>query len=424
MYKNSRKRKNKHFTFIQINNRKRSIKNHLKYAKKNKRNYFVNGRLKKDLLYKVVNSKNEKFIKSMSILLGISAVAVIFVSIFFLRYIKGITTELPSPDNPFRGKDQTSIIYASNDNENGEKEILYTVFGEENRELVKIEEVPEIVKWSVLAAEDIDFYNHSGVDPGGVYKAATNYFLDTGESRGGSTITQQLIKQTTLGDEYSVDRKFREMLLAMEVEKLYSKDQILEMYLNVNNYGSNVYGIKTAAKFYFGKELSELTLSEAAIIARIPQSPVANSPTLSPDPKEGQKKALEGREYILSQIENNLDKVNSFIQNDSNLFNLEKIQAAREEIPSYLQPKISIQAPHFVFYVEEVLTTKPYNNGTPFTLNELQSGGYRIYTTLDTNIQEVALKNVQDGVNRYGMPYGGHNAAAVVTDPKTGDVLA
>lgn len=422
--KKGRRQSKKYITFIHIDKRKKSIKNHNKLISKNKRSYLLKGQSKSNITKRINKIKDGKLLRLMTIPVGISLISIIVAVLGVMYYLKFVTTQLPSPDNPFKNKPESTFILASNTNEKNENEVLYTIFGDENRETISIEEVPDHVKWTVLAAEDIDFYNHRGFDLGGIYKAFLNYSLDVGSTRGGSTITQQLVKQTTLTNEQSIDRKLKELGISIEVERKYSKDEILEMYLNVNNYGSNIYGIGTAAKFYFGKNIKDLTLAEAATLAQIPRSPVYYSPTLAPDPNLGKQNAFDGRNYVLKQMENNLEKINSYIENDDNIILKEEIEAAKHEVLVYKEPRVGIKSPHFVFYVEELLTKNNYNNGKPFELAELQTGGYKIYTTLDTNIQKIAEEEVVSGIDNISSKYGGYNGAAVITRPSTGDVLA
>jgi membrane peptidoglycan carboxypeptidase len=414
----------KYKTNIDLKKRKKSLKNNSRFAKRNTRNYAVRSGTRKSPLSKIKKARRAKIQKAIAIVVGIAFFVGIVLFLFLLWALQDVTSQLPSPDDPFKGKDESSIIYASNERSETDPEVLYKVFGDENRDFIDIEEIPEHVKWAVLAAEDVDFYEHPGFDLGGLIKAGLYEVFGVGSPRGGSTITQQLIKLTSLGPERTYERKIKEIIFALQVERLYTKDEILEMYLNVSPYGSNVYGIKTAAKFYFGKEPKDLTLSEAAILVRIPQSPVYNSPTLAPDPELGKENALIGREYVLNQMETHLDKINDHIESDDDIVLLEEIEAAREEEPVYKEPRIDITAPHFVFYVQEMLTTGEYNNGSPFDLSEIQTGGYKIYTTLDTQVQGIAEEEVAAGVNTYSLPRGGHNGAAIVTDPKNGDILA
>ncbi len=415
----------KYSTKINLKNRKGNLKNQSRFARKNSRRYVAGSSRFSNPLNKMSKARKEKIQKALAIVLGVFFVVGLVGFIKAMSFLQGITAELPSPDAPFGKKNEASVIYAANTlPDSDEYEQLYKVFGEENRDFIDIENVPEHVKWAFLAAEDIDFYEHPGFDVGGLIKAGMYEVFGFGSPRGGSTITQQLIKQTALTSERSYERKIKELVMSLQVERLYGKDEILEMYLNVIPFGSNVYGLKTAAKFYYNKQVSDLTIAEAAVLARIPQSPVYNSPTLAPDPEEGKAAALEGRDYVLSQMMGNLDKINDHIESDDNIIIEEEINEAYEAEMVYVEPRIDIKAPHFVFYVQQLLTNRPYNNGEPFELPEIQTGGYKIYTTLDMNMQKIAEEEVLSGVNTYAMPRGGHNGSAIVTRPDNGDILA
>lgn len=414
----------KYTTKIDLNKRKSNLKNHSRFTKKNSRNYSFGGFKSINPLARFDKAKKEKLKKAAAVVFGVLFVAGFFGFIFGMSYLQSITAQLPSPDAPFGKRNEASVIYASNTNDDGENEQLYKVFGEENRDYIKIDEVPEYVKWAIVSAEDVDFYDHPGIDIGGIIKALAYELFKIGTPRGGSTITQQLIKQTSLTSDRSYERKIQEIILALQVERLYSKDQILEMYINVNNFGSNVYGLKTAAKFYFNKEVKDLNLAEAAVLARIPQNPVYNSPTLAPDPEDGKERAERGREYVLEQMEKNLNKINDHIESDDNIIVMDEIEEAKTYELKYEKPRINIKAPHFVFYIQKLLTQRNYNNGVPFELSQIQTGGYKIYTTLDMNVQRIAEEEVLNGVNKYAKPYGGNNGAAIITRPASGDIVA
>lgn len=412
----------KYQTKINLNKRKQNMVSHSRFARKNKRNYFTGTPKFSNPLNRLSKAKREKVQKVGAIILGVFFIAFLSAFIGLMFYIKSVTEELPSPDAPFGDKAEATIIYASNQNpETGRNEQLYTLFGEEDREFIEIESIPDHVKWSFLAAEDVDFYEHPGFDLGGLVKAGLYEVFKIGSPRGGSTVTQQLIKQTVVGSDRTYERKIKEILMAMEVERRYSKDEILEMYLNTINFGSNKHGLKRAAEFYYGKDVKDLTLAEAAVLARIPNSPTENSPTLSPN---GAENALIGKAYTLDQMERNLDKINDRIESDDNIILKEEIEEARNAEMVYIEPRIDIEAPHFVFYVQKLLTTKGYNNGEPFDLNELRTGGFNVYTTLDTTIQDIAVEEVENAAVKYAAPFGASNAAVIITKPGTGDVLA
>lgn len=390
------------------NGSKRSYHTAKWQAKKNKRSYRK---------HKVKSYQSAIASSLTTILITI----IFFVSIGF-AYVQYISKDLPSPDKPFSPQNLTSNFY----DRNGQP--LYRFFGEENRDQVHLEEIPPLQIWAILAAEDIEYYEHSGVDINGIASCAIDGLKNNKVTCGASTVTQQLIKQTALSSEVKFDRKFREIILAFQIEQLYSKDEILEMYLTVIPEGSNVYSINSASKFYFGKRPDQLNLAEMAILAAIPQNPSQLSPTKSSDPVHVQELLTVRKEYVLSQMEENMDYINNMIiehhGEDAELLTQEMIDEAREYELAYKNPDYEIIAPHFIFYVQDQLTTGNYNNGQPFTIEELQTGGYKIWTTLDQEFQIKAEEQVVKGVNEYGSKYGAENAGMVVMQPKTGEILA
>ncbi|WKZ28304.1 MAG: penicillin-binding protein [Candidatus Dojkabacteria bacterium] len=368
---------------------------------------------------KLKQEKVRKFLYSF----GAVMLIIITVGLIFgLAYVQSITEDLPSRDKPFGNKSAASVIYDRNGKE------LYRVFGDENRDPVALSEVPQLLQWAFLAAEDIDFYSHPGVDLTAIIRCGF-VFLREGESAcGGSTITQQLIKQTALTNERKLERKIKEVILALQIERERSKEEILEMYLTVAPEGSNIYGVTSAAKVYFGKDLKDLNLAEMSILAAIPQDPTRLSPTKSANPERAQE-LVKGRQmYVLGQMERYMDTINERIKEaegeDAQLLTKEMIEEAREFELVYEKPRFQINAPHFVFYVQKLLQQRPYNNGEPFALSDIETGGYRIYTTLDLEYQEIAQEQVQKGVDVQGKQFGAENAAIVALNPKNGEILA
>jgi penicillin-binding protein 1A len=372
-------------------------------------------------------AKKKNFLKSKRVKKIIYIILLFFVVAFFvgligiLTYVQSLTEDLPSPDKPFGPKNSASEIYDRNG------KLLYRVFADQNADPVKMDDVPELLKWSFLAAEDIDFYSHPGVDIPGVIRCGLRYFRSGNATCGASTITQQLIKQTALTNERKIERKVKEVILALQIEQDRDKEEILEMYLTIAPEGSNVYGVTSAAKFYFDKEPKELNLAEMAIIAAIPQDPSRMSPTKSSNPEESQKRVKGRQEYVLDQMEKNMKKINEEIKKstgEENALTKEMIQEAREFELAYKDPIFEINAAHFVFFAQKLLQDRPYNNGEPFTLGELETQGLRIYTTLDSDYQQIAEEEVRRGVDVYGKQYGASNASLVSTNPKTGEILA
>lgn len=357
---------------------------------------------------------------------GVLLLVAVIGGIRVFAYLQDVNSQLPNTESVFPDQPVASEIY----DRNGVR--LRRIFNEYNSDPVDISQVPESVKWAFLAAEDIDFYNHQGFDLVGLVRCGVQNVISSEIACGGSTITQQLVKITApgIGNAVTIERKIKELLLAIRVEQQYDKDQILEMYLRVAPFGSNIYGVKTASNFYFGKELKDLTLAEASILAAVIQDPVVLSPTLSQDP-EGKEKLRVRQEYILEQMREKKDKINSQIREnleDDSVTDLVTDQIIDEALASevtYIPPKFSDgKAGHFVDYVIEKLTEGNFKNGEePFTREELQNGGYKIYTSLDYNIQQIAESYVLQAIS---LAQGRNmaNAAVMTISAKTGEIIA
>lgn len=275
----------------------------------------------------------------------------------------------------------------------------------ENRIEVARNEVSDYVLDGTVATEDERFYNHNGVDIMGIGRAVLANITHSGRE-GASTITQQLVRNTVLLDEMNsitIERKVREMYIALKVEQQYTKDQILMMYVNVINYGDGNYGIETASEDYFGCKASELTLAQAAMLVGIPQSPNANNP------REHYDAALERSHLVLNRMLTN-GKITQ-----------EEYDQAMAEKPKLYQPKDgdkkdnSDLAPYFVDYVKQLLQTKEFN------ISELSQGGLAIYTTLDVKAQKAANKAVKEGMANYDKNM---DASLTSIDPSTGNIVA
>jgi len=386
----------------------------------------------------------KRFKKVALVLAGVFFIAIVIGIIALLTILQDVSKKLPTPDKVFPEVAlATEILDRKGLEEGNSGTALYRLYGDENADAVNLEDIPDVVKASFLAAEDDNFFNHNGYDPQGIIRCFIAALRKSGQSCGGSTITQQLIKLTTKDNTVSIDRKIREVLMAIRVEDSYSKDQILEMYLRVTSYGSNLVGIKSAAEFYFykdpanpelgGKEPQDLTLAQSAILAAIVQNPSALSPTVSLLDQESADEQLIGRlNYIYDQMENKIDLINSQLKKDkgdpnmADPLTLEMINEARNaDWKSTLKPPIFTdkKAGNFVDYVTDQLLKKNYKNGEePFTLNDLQTGGYKIYTTLDYDMQKIAEKYTREAGDAY-KGYGMNNAALMTSQPSTGQIL-
>jgi penicillin-binding protein 1A len=408
--------------------------------------YSVLGtRLKKFGGLKGINKK--KFAKFIYTGFAIFLVFTFIGSLVVLARLQELTKGLPDPERPFdneKFKAQASVIYDRKGTE------LYRLFGDQNRDIVSMTDnqtiddvVPTELKWSVLAAEDIDFYQHPGFDVTGIARCGLRYITTHQASCGGSTITQQVVKLAALEDNTrSLERKLQELVLSVQLEnKVNNKDKILLLYMNIANQGGNIYGVKTAAKYYFNKSLDQLTLEEAVTLAAIPNNPAYLSPTRSINPEVGKELLESRRQFIYDQLLKYKDKINGDVRasrekkakaenreltdaEKEDFITQAKIDAARVAEVKYQSPKDQIKAPHFVFFARDQLTKRGYNNGEPFTLDQINKGGYKITTTLDYEMQEVALDVVQNvAVNQYGAKNGSKNAAMMSMQPGTGQIL-
>ncbi|MDQ5914044.1 MAG: penicillin-binding protein, partial [Patescibacteria group bacterium] len=293
------------------------------------------------------------------------------------------------------------------------KVLLWEQKGQKDRTVVESDKISDNIKNATIALEDRNFQKHRGFDPKGLLRAALkNSSSGNATSQGGSTITQQLVKNELLTTEKSISRKLKELILAIEVERTYSKDQILTLYLNSNNYGGTATGIERAAQRYFGdgKHASDLTISESIFLAALPQSPSRYDPyrdSFKPDLlKARMNAALKGMVdlgYISKEEAESIDTTAV----------LDQIQPKELALKGQYD---DIKAPHFVLEVEKQLEEK-------FGNKALQTSGYKVITTLDWDMQQIADDSVAKGMATIDKG-GGDNAALVSVDVQTGQVLA
>lgn len=319
-------------------------------------------------------------------------ILVIFSFIFFVFFY--IFYDLP---NPYKLKNfQATPLSTQIFDRNGK--LLYDIYKEQNRTPIKLKDLPKYVSQATIAIEDKDFYKHQGVSLlGGILRAIKDTFL-TNKIQGGSTITQQLIKTSLLTPERTIRRKIREIILALMTEKIYKKDEILEMYLNQVPYGGAAYGIEQASMLYFNKSAKNLNLAEAAFLAGLPQAPSLYSPYLNPQLSMNRKNIVLKRmledKYIDKKTYDNTLKIKLDIK----------------------PPRNIIKAPHFVFYVKKILEEK-------YGVDTVEKGGLKVITTLDLEIQEEAEKILKEELEKI-KNLNVSNGAILVTRPPTGEILA
>lgn len=276
--------------------------------------------------------------------------------------------------------------------------LLYEIYREQNRTPVSLKDLSPYVYQATIAIEDKDFYHHGGISfISGIIRAVRDSIIKK-NLQGGSTITQQLVKSALLTPERTIQRKIKEIILAVWTEQLYTKDQILEMYLNQVPYGGSSYGIEEAAEVYFGKHANELTLEQAALLAGLPQAPSVYSPNVNP------QLALERRNEVLKAM-----KDQGYI--DENL----KLKAQNSKLET-VPLKTAIKAPHFVFYVKSQLESL-------YGIRAVEEGGFKVITSLDLDIQEQAEKILKEELDKL-KSLNVTNGAILVTRPSTGEILA
>ena len=373
------------------------------------------------------------------VLLAGSAFTAIFAVFLFATVTMSVF--LPSVRNAERLLNVESTIFYDR---NGK--VLYTVSGEENREIIKSENIPDYAKQAAIAIEDTSFYEHKGFDLAAILKAILSEF-GIGSPRGGSTITQQFVKNAILSNERTYTRKFKEIILATRIEKHYNKDEIITMYLNKIPYGGTAYGIQKASEVFFDKEAKELTLAESVILAALPNAPTYYSPygnhrysTIDKEftIEELKKRKIKdiddlfdteysygliGKSYTLADGTNiylpgRTDEVLREMEEQGYMKKSEREKTLAEiQLYEFNEYAASIKAPHFVFYVKELLEEK-------YGKEMVESSGMRVFTTLDLALYEEAKKLVEAQAASNDARFNSDNQALVAIEPKTGEVLA
>jgi 1A family penicillin-binding protein len=314
--------------------------------------------------------------------------------VLFFGYFLWISRSLPTPGklaNPDI-KDSTKIL-----DSNGTS--LYSIYQDYNRTYVKLGDIPKDLQNATIATEDQDFYENSGFSWRGYARVVKDLIIHQ-RMTGGSTITQQLVKTLLLTSERSATRKMKELILAIQVDKRFSKNEVLEMYLNNIPYGGTAVGIEAAANQYFGKKAKDLTLSESVFLAGLPQSPTYYSPY------SGEKAYIDRATQVLARMEE--EGHISSKESEKTLNEIKKF--------TFDEEGGDFKAPHFVMYIRE-------------QLNELVgetavlTGNLTVKTTLDYDVQEFAEKTLKEEIEKLE-DYKVSNGSVVVLDPKTGGITA
>ena len=309
-----------------------------------------------------------------------------------------ITLDIPS----FDSFDQRQVTESTKIYDRTGKVVLYDVYGKVKRQVVPFEEISKNIKNATIAIEDNEFYQHHGVKPTAILRAFIINLTSGATVQGGSTITQQLVKNTLLTQDRTISRKIKELVLSLKLEKVKTKDEILTLYLNENPYGGSIYGVEEASQTFFGKSAAEVGLAEAAYIAAIAKAPTYYSPFgQHRDLLENRKNVVLGRMKELG-----------FITAEQEL-------AAKKEKVIFLSGGNdgSIKAPHFVMYVRDYLENK-------YGAEAVKTKGYKVTTTIDLPLQQKAEEIVKQYGDENAKKFNAGNAALVAIDPKTGQILA
>lgn len=313
----------------------------------------------------------------------------LLIAIWFIFIVK----DLPNPNKLSSDKFPVSTQIFDRNNE-----LLYEIYAEQNRNPVTLTSLPNYITQATIAIEDKNFYHHHGFAWEGITRAFLNIMFKK-NLQGGSTITQQLVKTALLTPERTLSRKIREAILTWVTEIRYTKNQILEMYLNHAPYGGTAYGIEQASQTYFGKSITEVNLAEAALLAGLPQAPTRYSPFgANPELAKARQKQVLDRMLQDGYIKP------------------EEHEAAVNQELKLAQPKNKLRAPHFSLYVKELLVEK-YGEAM------VEKGGLRVITSLDINLQEFSESAVATETAKL-VKAKASNAAALVTIPRTGEILA
>lgn len=308
-------------------------------------------------------------------------------------YTAWISKDLPDPDRlTDRKVAQSTKIY----DRTGEH-LLYEIFADEKRTLVSFEDIPQDLINAVIATEDTKFYEHNGIRPLSILRAFVYGVFTSKRISGTSTLTQQLVKNAILTNERALTRKIKEAILSLQLERKYTKNQILQIYFNEIPYGSTNYGIQSAAQSYFGKDLSELDLQEIATLAGLPKAPTTYLNNMD---------ALEKRRnFVLRRM------------HEEGYISEEEKNAAQAEALTLDQRFNDITAPHFVLYVREQLV-ETYGEQI------VDTGGLKVITSLDWDKQLAAEEAVEEVGSAVLEEADANNTSLVAMDPNTGHILA
>ncbi|MEA2056857.1 MAG: transglycosylase domain-containing protein [Patescibacteria group bacterium] len=336
-------------------------------------------------------------------LIRFGAIALFFMAVLaivsFFALFAYYSKDLPKPGQIVRREGFSTKIFDRTG------KLLYDLFDEERRVPVSLEQMPDYLRQATIAVEDKEFYKHGGFDFLTVLRIPYNVVFRR-RLVGGSTLTQQLVKNVLLTNERTISRKFKELVLSIQIERTFGKDEILEMYLNEAPYGGTAWGVGAAAELYFNKSVSDLTLTEAAFLAGLPQRPSSYSPFSGKTDEDGQPLWQMRAKGVLRRMEE--DNYITADTCDQAIDDLEEMEFERGSL--------EIKAPHFVMYVKEKLTEM-------YGEDLVERGGLRVTTTLDLELHDKAQQIVTEEVEEIE-DYDISNGASLIMDPRTGEIIS
>lgn len=344
--------------------------------------------------------KNNKIIykkkkRTLRFLLKVAALGVFLAFLFGVGVFIWFFKDLPRPEKFAEGE----IIQSTKIYDREGEVVLYEIFGKEKRTIVPFSVIPQHLKWAMIATEDKHFYEHKGIDLRAIGRALLYDLKIKKIAQGASTISQQLIRNYFLTLDKTIKRKTREIILTLEMERRYSKDQILSWYLNLVPFGSYLYGVEAASWAFFDKSVAEISMAESAILAALVKSPTRLWPYGKN--KDG---LMARKDYVLEQM-----RKEGYITRS-------QYEETKAEEVKFVPIFNAMKAPHFVEFVKAYLETK-------YGSTYLERKGLKVITTLDIDLQEKAESAINEniGVLEY---YNAYNAAVTVVNPKTGELLA
>lgn len=324
-----------------------------------------------------------------------AALVLVIISGLMFGYIFAAYQSLPEVGNNMRPAVSSQVF-------DSQGKLITTLHSDQNRLPIDINKVPKNLQNAFIAAEDNRFYDHIGVDPIGILRAVVTNLTNRGIAQGGSTITQQLAKNAFLSQDQTLKRKIQEAILALELERKYSKKEILEMYMNQIYFGRGAYGIQTAAHTYFGKDVGDLTLAECAMIAGLPKSPNYYSSSVN--------EATARKNVVVGQME----KYGYITPSQA-----EEAKKSSLDIKQKSTSNTTDETAYFIDYVTQEIAQK-YGD------DALYKDGLKIYTTLDTDKQHAAVQAMRHLPETHTDDQGltQPQGAIISIDPKTGHILA